>query len=72
MVTHTNLKFTVVRKAIHLLTQSLSEHVVIDLGADILKSNYTLYTDNFYRSVSLSKFLLFQNTHLVGTFKSEL
>ena len=53
-----------------MLTQSLSERVVINLCTDILNTNRTLYTDNFYTSVSLAKRLLLQNTHLVGTLRS--
>lgn len=53
-----------------LLTQSLSERVVMSLCGDILNCNRTLYTDNFYTSVSLARRLLLQKTHLVGTLRS--
>lgn len=51
-------------------TQSLSERVVLELCDDILNSNRTLYTDNFYTSVTLAKRLLLQKTHLVGTLRA--
>lgn len=51
-------------------TQSLSERVVFELCEDILNSNRTLYTDNFYISVSLAKKLLLQKIHLLGTLRA--
>ena len=47
----------------------LSERVVLQLCDGLLDSKRTLYTDNFYTSVSLARKLLRRKTHLVGTLR---
>lgn len=49
---------------------AVSEKVVIELMNGLLDSGRTLYTDNWYTSVSLSKTLLDRKTHLVGTLRA--
>lgn len=49
---------------------SVAEKVVTDLMDGLLDSGRTLYTDNWYTSVSLSKKLVARNTHLVGTLRA--
>lgn len=52
------------------LPVGLSERVVLHLCDNILDTGRTLYTDNFYTSVTLAKSLLARKTHLVGTLRS--
>lgn len=47
-----------------------SEKVVMELCKPILRTQRTLYTDNFYTSVRLADKLLAKKTHLVGTLRS--
>ncbi len=47
----------------------VSERVVMELCQSVLNTNRTLYTDNFYTSVTLAQKLLLQKTHLVGTLR---
>lgn len=47
----------------------LSEKVVLHLCENVLDKGRSLYTDNFYTSVSLMKSLLKRKTHLVGTLR---
>lgn len=49
---------------------SVSEKVVMELMEGVLDSGRTLYTDNWYTSVSLSKSLIDRKTHLVGTMRA--
>lgn len=48
---------------------SVAEKVVQELMNGLLDSGRTLYTDNWYTSVSLSKKLIQRDTHLVGTLR---
>ncbi|KAK9744130.1 Transposase IS4 [Popillia japonica] len=48
---------------------AVSEKVGIELMDGFLDSGRTLYTDNWYTSVSLSKTLIGRKTHLVGTLR---
>lgn len=47
----------------------LGERVVMYLCEGLLDEGRTLYTDNFYTSVTLAQSLLKRNTHLVGTLR---
>lgn len=49
---------------------SVAEKVVTGLMEGLLDSGRTLYTDNWYTSVALSKTLIRRNTHLVGTLRA--
>lgn len=49
---------------------SASTKVVVDLMHNLLDSGRTLYTDNYYTSVSLAHKLLDRKTHLVGTLRA--
>lgn len=42
----------------------------MELMEGLLDSGRTLYTDNWYTSVSLSKRLIDRKTHFVGTFRA--
>lgn len=48
---------------------SVSEQVVMNLCENILDTSRSLYTDNFYTSVTLAQSLLKRKTHLVGTLR---
>lgn len=50
--------------------QSSSQNVVLKLAANLLKEGRTIYTDNYYTSVTLAHALLDKKTHLVGTLRS--
>nr|CAH7728944.1 unnamed protein product [Callosobruchus chinensis] len=47
----------------------LGERVVMYLCEGLLGEGRTLYTDNFYTSITLAQTLLNRNTHLVGTLR---
>ena len=47
-----------------------SANVVMNLMKDLLDAGRTLYTDNYYTSVSLAAQLLERKTHLVGTIRT--
>lgn len=49
---------------------SVSEKIVKELMNGLLDTGRTLYTDNWYTSVSLSENLIQWQTHLVGTLRS--
>ncbi|XP_050307489.1 piggyBac transposable element-derived protein 4-like [Anthonomus grandis grandis] len=49
---------------------AVSEKVVMELMEGLLDSGRTLYTDNWYTSVSLAKRLIDRKTHLVGTIRA--
>ncbi|XP_050301576.1 piggyBac transposable element-derived protein 4-like [Anthonomus grandis grandis] len=49
---------------------AVSEKVVMELMEGLLDSGRTLYTDNYYTSVSLAKRLIDRKTHLVGTIRA--
>lgn len=49
--------------------QSVPDTVVFHLSKDLLDSGRTIYTDNFYTSVTLAHSLLKKRTHLVGTLR---
>lgn len=49
--------------------QSSSEKVVISLADNLLDKGRTIYTDNYYTSISLAHQLQKRNTHLVGTLR---
>lgn len=49
---------------------SVSEKVVMELMEGLLDCGRTLYTDNWYTSVSLAETLLRRRTHLVGTLRT--
>ena len=48
----------------------LAENVCKELVGLLLNEGRTLYVDNFYTSYSLAKFMLENNTHVVGTLRS--
>ncbi|XP_050300132.1 piggyBac transposable element-derived protein 4-like [Anthonomus grandis grandis] len=48
----------------------VSEKVVMELMEGLLDRGRTLYTDNWYTSVSLAKRLIDRKTHLVGTIRA--
>lgn len=48
----------------------VSEKVVMELLNGLLDNGRTLYTDNWYTSVSLARTLVNRQTHLVGTLRS--
>lgn len=48
---------------------ALGDRVVMYLTDDLLDEGRTLYTDNFYTSVTLAQTLLQRSTHLVGTLR---
>lgn len=48
---------------------SVPDSVVFYLANDLLDVGRTIYTDNFYTSVTLAHSLLERNTHLVGTLR---
>ena len=50
--------------------QSSSEKVVLSLSDNLLDKGRTIYTDNYYTSISLAHQLLKRNTHLVGTLRT--
>lgn len=47
-----------------------SKKVVLSLSDTLLEKGRTIYTDNFYTSLSLAHKLLSKNTHLVGTLRA--
>ena len=47
-----------------------SEQIVIWLMQPLLDKSYALYTDNYYTSVPLAKYLLSRGTHLTGTVRA--
>lgn len=49
---------------------SVPTKVVLQLSEKLLDKGRTLYTDNYYTSVTLAHELLKHNTHLVGTLRS--
>lgn len=50
-------------------SEPVPTRVVKHLLGDLLDKGYTLYTDNYYTSVSLAHTLLKRNTHLIGTLR---
>lgn len=48
---------------------SIGEYVVKKLSESILRKGQNIKTDNFFTTLNLSKFLLKNNTTLVGTVK---
>ena len=50
--------------------KSSSEKVVLSLSDNLLDKGRTIYTDNYYTSVSLAHQLQKRNTHLVGTLRN--
>lgn len=49
---------------------TVSSKIVIELAADYLDEGRTMFTDNWYTSVSLANELLSRSTNLVGTLRS--
>ncbi|CAH2017248.1 unnamed protein product [Acanthoscelides obtectus] len=50
--------------------QASSQNVVLTLAENLLYEGRTIYTDNYYTSVSLAHELLEKKTHLVGTLRA--
>lgn len=50
--------------------ESSSQRVVLTLADGLLNKGRTIYTDNYYTSITLAHALLGKNTHLVGTLRS--
>ena len=48
---------------------SVAKDIVLKLMSGLLDNGRSLYTDNFYTSIPLSKQLVTQNTHLIGTLR---
>lgn len=51
------------------MNTNLSYNVVVNLTLDYLNAGRTIFTDNFYTSIPLAKFLLFHDTNLIETIK---
>ena len=45
--------------------------IVLNLMENFLGKGYQLYTDNFYNSFELAKYMLTQNTCMYGTLRSD-
>ena len=70
IVTNKNEKIKLDQTKKEELQANVGESIVSTLGKHIFNKGYVIYTDNFFTSPNLCKWLLDRDTYLVGTAKS--